>query len=122
MTPGPATHGAAAPSARSDQTPPTSGAAAMDDVALELAITFADGAGTTRTVGPEEVRFVTCHALGVGERIGGTIRFPSGRGGVAIDLRYVARVTGVALPAWEDGVFEVRARFERLAFMARGGN
>lgn len=94
----------------------------MDEVPLELSITFADTVGTTRAISPEEVRFVTRHALAIGERIAGTIRFPPRLDMAPTDLRYVARVTGIALPAWGSGVFEVRARFEELAFVAQRGD
>lgn len=93
--------------------------AAEDEVPeVELAITFEDGVGTTRTVSPEEVRFATGRAPGIGCRISGTIRFLPGPDGIATDLSYVARVTAVTA-AGSEQVFEVTARFERFAFVAR---
>lgn len=95
-----------------------------DSHAVELAITFEDGAGeagagTTRIISAEEVRFVTSRAPVIGQRIAGAIHFSPGPDGVATDLSYVARVTTVAVTADSYGVFEVTARFEHLAFVAR---
>lgn len=94
-------------------------AAAGTDHAVELPVTFEGGAGVTRAVSPEEVRFATVHALDVGQRIGGTLCFPPRPDGVATVLRFAACVTEVASSAAEDGALEVRARFERLEFAAR---
>lgn len=68
--------------------------------AVELPVTFEGGAGTSRAVSPEEVRFATDRVLGVGERIGGVLRFPP-------------------VPK---GALEVRASFERLEFVAGAAN
>lgn len=101
--------------------------AVEDDHALELLVTFEDGAGergtgTTRAVSPEEVRFATGGALGVGQQIGGALRFPPGSDGVAAVIRFAARVTGVVSSPGDGGTLEVRARFERLEFAAGAVN
>ncbi len=90
--------------------------------AVKLPIEFAGGgAGTTRALSPEEVSFATDRALGVGQRIEGTVRFPPALGGSAPALlHFAARVVEVArVPQGTEpgaGAFDVRARFERLEF------
>jgi hypothetical protein len=82
---------------------------------VELPITFGEGAGLTRAVSREEVRFATDAALAAGQRLTGALRFPARDGEAAgTVLRYVVRVTGVRASGWDDTVSEVEARFERL--------
>jgi hypothetical protein len=84
---------------------------------VELSITFGEGAGVTRAVSREEVRFVTDIALAAGQRLTGALHFP-GEGGEAVStvLRYVARVTSIWMSDRCGGGLEVEARFERLEF------
>jgi hypothetical protein len=82
---------------------------------VELTIAFRGGTGVTRSVGREDVRFVTDHAPDAGRLIGGTLRTPDADDdGLAIRLRYRARVTAVR--GRDDGTWEVEARFEDLGF------
>ncbi len=90
--------------------------------AVELTISFEGGTGVTRSVSPEEVRFETDVPLAAGQLIQGTLRSPDAEDGIVTRLRYSARVVGAW--AWEDGVYRVEARFERLGFItpdAAGG-
>jgi hypothetical protein len=87
---------------------------------LELPITFEGGAGLTRLLGREEVRFATDAALAGGQRLAGLVRLPAEGAAAGLVLRYVARVAGVRPPAGPEGVFEVSARFERLDLAAEG--
>ncbi len=99
---------------------PEEGPAAAPAVRLypvELPITFGEGAGVTRTVSREEVRFVTDVELAAGQRLTGTLHFPT-KGGEAVGtvLRYVARVTSIWMSDRCGAGLEVKARFERLEF------
>jgi hypothetical protein len=87
---------------------------------LELPITFEGGAGLTRLLGREEVRFATDVALAGGQRLAGLVRLPAEGAAAGLVLRYVARVAGVRPPDGPEGVFEVSARFERLDLAAEG--
>jgi hypothetical protein len=84
--------------------------------ALELPITFGGGAGVTRLVSREEVRFATPEAVRAGQRLTGTLHVPGADGAAGIVLRYVARVTSVGRSAEPGRPVEVSARFEALDF------
>ena len=59
---------------------------------------FEGGAGVTRSVSREEVRFVTDAALLVGQPLTGTLRAAPASDGIGITLRYRARVLAVRRP------------------------
>ena len=82
---------------------------------LELPILFGSGAGVTRYVSRQEVRFATDVPLAVGQQLAGTLHSPAEGDGIGTRLRYSARVVGVRRPD-ERGLFEVEAQFEHLGF------
>jgi hypothetical protein len=84
------------------------------DYPVELPIVLEGGAGLTRVVSREEVRFSTDLALAGGQQVAGHLRFPDLGEAAGLVLRFVASVACVR-PADPPGdAFEVRARFERL--------
>ena len=94
---------------------PGDGAAfVVPDYPVELPVVLEGGAGLTRSVSREEVRFSTDLALAGGQRVAGHLRFPGLAEAAGLVLRFVASVACVR-PAEPPGdLFEVRARFERL--------
>jgi hypothetical protein len=94
---------------------PGNGAApAAPDYPVELPIVLEGGAGLTRSVSREEVRFSTDLALAGGQRVAGVLRFPDLGEAAGLVLRFVAAVACVRPPDPPGELFEVRARFERL--------
>ena len=87
---------------------------------VELPISFEGGAGVTRSVSREEVRFATDVALAVGQLLAGTLRASAASDGIGITLRYRARVVAVRRPDGPD-LYEVEARFEQLGFATLQG-
>jgi hypothetical protein len=87
----------------------------MSPQPVELTISFQGGAGVTRSVSREDVRFVTDHPPDVGQMIEGTLRtLGADENGLVNRLRYAARVVAVRKP--NDGGWEVEAQFEDLSF------
>ena len=82
---------------------------------VELPISFEGGAGVTRSVSREEVRFATDVPLAVEQLLTGTLRASAAGDGAGITLRYRARVVAVRRPVGPD-LYEVEARFEQLGF------
>jgi hypothetical protein len=84
------------------------------DYPVELPVALEGGAGLTRSVSREEVRFSTGVALAAGQRVAGLLRFPGLAEAAGLVLRFVASVAWVRPPDPPGGLFEVGARFERL--------
>ena len=86
---------------------------------VELAISFQGGAGVTRSVGREDVRFVTDRPPDVGQTVEGTLHTLGADDGIITRLRYRARVVAVRRPG-DGGAWEAEARFEDLGFATPG--
>jgi hypothetical protein len=97
-----------------DPAPPATG------YLLELPISFGDGAGVTRTVSREEVRFTTGAALAGGQRLAGVLRFPAEGEAAGLVLRFVARVACIRPSDMAGDAFEVMARFEGFDLAPEG--
>ena len=87
---------------------------AASDYPVALPIVLEGGAGLTRSVSREELRFSTDLALAGGQRVAGHLRFPGLAEAAGLVLRFVASVACVRPAEPPGGLFEVRARFERL--------
>jgi hypothetical protein len=83
---------------------------------LELPITFEDGRGITCAVSAATVSFTTSHRLAIGQRIRGTIRFPSADDAVTTIVHYDAVVLHSRPKGADATLRRIGARFERLSF------
>ncbi len=87
------------------------------DYSVELAVTFDGGAGLTRSVSRDVVRFVTDVPLVPGRIVNGTLSTIGDGDSPATTLGYRARVTRIRRRP-DPGTFEVEARLEWLDFVA----